>query len=217
MRSIGTIAGVLLLFVLIPPTATAEARARYNVLLFTADDMHAESMRVYGSRTDMTPQLDRFAASGMVFDRAHVNAAICAPSRAIIATGLYGHNSGAMGFMPAKPGTPEIVTTFQKAGFLAGVLGKVGHSTPVRATKWDYSFDRPDLGNGRSPTIYYERSKVFLERARSEKKPFYLMVNSHDPHRPYCYPDKLLKGAERPSKVYGPEDVEVPGFVPDLA
>jgi N-sulfoglucosamine sulfohydrolase len=217
LRSIGTIGGVLLLFVLTAAAAAAEARSRYNVLLFTADDMHAESIRVYGSRTDMTPQLDRFAASGMVFDRAHVNAAICAPSRAIIATGLYGHNSGAMGFMPAKPGTPEIVTTFQKAGYLAGVLGKVGHSTPVRATKWDYSFDRPDLGNGRSPTIYYERSKVFFERARSEKKPFYLMANSHDPHRPYCYPDKLLKGAERPSKVYGPEDVEVPGFVPDLA
>ena len=206
--------------VLLLPAVVAsavEARSRYNVLLFTADDMHAESIRVYGSRTDMTPQLDRFAATGMVFDRAHVNAAICAPSRAIIATGLYGHNSGAMGFMPARPGTPEIVTTFQEAGFLAGVLGKVGHSTPVRATKWDYSFDRPDLGNGRSPAIYYERSKVFLERARSENKPFYLMVNSHDPHRPYCYPNKLLKGAERPSKVYAPEDVEVPGFVPDLA
>ena len=42
------------------------------------------------------------------------------------------------------------------------------------------------------------------------------MVNSHDPHRPYCNPEKLTKGAEMPSKIYKPEEVEVPGFVPDL-
>ena len=42
------------------------------------------------------------------------------------------------------------------------------------------------------------------------------MVNSHDPHRPYCHPDKLTKGAAMPSQVYQPADVTVPGFLPDL-
>ena len=85
---------VILLVAATAATAVA-AEPRYNVLLFTADDMHAESMRTYGSGVkDMTPQLDRFAQSGMVFTRAHVNAAICAPSRAVIATGLYSHRSG---------------------------------------------------------------------------------------------------------------------------
>jgi len=197
--------------------AAAEEPPRYNVLLFTADDMHAESMQTYGSKVeDLTPNLDRFAKTGMVFNRAHVNAAICAPSRAVIATGLYSHNSGAMGFMPARPGTPDIVTTFQKAGYLAGILGKVSHSTPVPGVTWDYRFDQRDLGNGRSPTVYYERCKVFLDRCKSDGKPFYFMVNSHDPHRPYCNPSRLTRGAEAPSKTYRPEDVEVPGFVPDL-
>lgn len=198
-------------------TATASEQPRYNVLLFTADDMHAESMQTYGSKVkDLTPNLDRFAETAMVFNRAHVNAAICAPSRAVIATGLYSHNSGAMGFMHTRPGVPDIVTTLQKAGYLAGILGKVGHSTPVPGMEWDYHFDQKDLGNGRSPTIYYERSKVFLKRCKSEGKPFYFMVNSHDPHRPYCNPQKLTRGAEMPSKTYEPQDVEVPGFVPDL-
>jgi N-sulfoglucosamine sulfohydrolase len=197
--------------------AAAAEQPRYNVLLFTADDMHAESMQNYGSQVkDLTPNLDRFAKTGMVFDRAHVNAAICAPSRAVIATGLYSHNSGAMGFMPARPGTPDIVTSFQQANYLAGILGKVGHSTPVPGMTWDYQFDRRELGNGRSPTLYYERSTVFFKRCKSEGKPFYFMVNSHDPHRPYCNPAKLTTGAEAPSKTYEPEDVEVPGFVPDL-
>ena len=197
--------------------SAAAEQSRCNVLLFTADDMHAESMRTYGSKVeDLTPQLDRFAESGMVFGRAHVNAAICAPSRAVIATGLYSHNSGAMGFMPTRSGIPDIVTTFQKAGYLAGILGKVGHSTPVPGMEWDYRFDRRELGNGRSPTIYYERCKVFLDRCKAEGKPFYFMVNSHDPHRPCCNPAKLTHGAEMPGRTYTPQEVEVPGFVPDL-
>lgn len=188
-----------------------------NILLFTADDLHAESLGVYGGRpVDLTPNLDAFAAEAMQFDRAHVNAAICAPCRAIIATGRYSHRSGAMGFMKAREDVPDIVTTLQASGYLAGVLGKVGHSTPKTSMKWDYEFDQKDLGNGRDPELYYQRSRVFLERSLKEKKPFYFMVNSHDPHRPYCDPAKLTRGAAMPSRTYSASDVDVPGFLPDL-
>jgi N-sulfoglucosamine sulfohydrolase len=189
---------------------------QYNILLFTADDLHAESLRTYGSQSNMTPQLDAFAKSGFLFERAHVNAAICGPSRAIIATGQYGHNSGAVGFRQANPGTPTLMTVLRSAGFNCGILGKVSHSTPVKGFRWDYHFDQKDLGNGRSPSLYYQRSKEFFEQCKSENKPFYFMVNSHDPHRPYCNPEKLTEGAEMPSKVYAPDEVEVPGFLPDL-
>jgi N-sulfoglucosamine sulfohydrolase len=204
----------LLALCLAPFTDAADSP---NVLLFTADDLHAESLGVYsGKPADLTPNLDKFAAQGMQFMRAHVNTAICAPCRAIIATGRYSHRSGAMGFMKARDDVPDIVTTFKAAGFLTGILGKVAHSTPKSSMKWDYAFDQKELGNGRSPSIYAERSKVFLERAKAENKPFYFMVNSHDPHRPYCNPDNLTKGAEMPSKIYSPEEVDVPGFLPDL-
>ncbi|MGB0580436.1 MAG: sulfatase family protein [Limisphaerales bacterium] len=198
-------------------TIQTQAAKRHNILLFTADDLHAESLGVYGGKVpDLTPNLDRFAAQGMLFNRAHVNVAICAPCRAVIATGLLSHNSGAMGFMKARPDTPDIVTTLQGGGYLAGILGKVSHSTPTTKMKWDYSFDQKDLGNGRSPQLYYERSVAFFKRCEDEKKPFYFMVNSHDPHRPYCNPGKLTKGAEMPSRTYQPSEVEVPGFVPDI-
>ena len=197
--------------------ASAIAADRTNILLFTADDLHAESLETYGGKVaGLTPNLDKFAKSATVFENGHVNVAICAPCRAVIATGLLSHNSGAMGFMPAKPGTPTMTSLLQKAGFNCGILGKVSHSTPVGTDKWDYAFDQKDLGNGRSPTLYYERSKTFFATCKDENKPFYFMVNSHDPHRPYCNPKKLTKGAEMPSQIYAPEDVEVPGFVPDL-
>ncbi|MDF1753659.1 MAG: sulfatase [Verrucomicrobiales bacterium] len=190
---------------------------RPNILLFTADDLHANSLGVYGGKpVDLTPNLDAFAASGMLFRRAHVNAAICAPCRAIIATGRYSHRSGAMGFMPARPDVPDIVTTMQAGGYRAGILGKVPHSTPKTSMKWDYQFDQRELGNGRNPKLYEERSAAFFESCKTEGKPFYFMVNSHDPHRPYCNPKKLTKGAAMPSKIYEADEVEVPGFLPDL-
>jgi N-sulfoglucosamine sulfohydrolase len=210
--------GILMVIaLLLSTTASAAEQKRLNVLLFTADDLHAGSLQTYGGKVEgLTPNLDRFAKEGMVFGRAHVNVAICAPCRAVIATGLLSHNSGALGFMPARPGTPTIVSVLQGSGYRCGILGKVGHSTPVAGTKWDFSFDQKELGNGRSPTIYYNRAKEFMARCKKENKPFYFMVNSHDPHRPYCNPNKLTKGAEAPSKIYKPEDVEVLGFVPDL-
>lgn len=198
-------------------TLNLSAKEKYNVLLFTADDLHGGSLETYGGKVkDLTPNLDNFAKQSMTFDKAHVNVAICAPVRAVIATGLLSHNSGAMGFMPTKLGVPEVSGIFRKAGFKTGILGKYSHSTSVPGMTWDYNFDQKDLGNGRSPKLYYERSKEFFDMCKSEEKNFYFMVNSHDPHRPYCDVNKLTKGAEMPSKVYKPEDVEVPGFVPDL-
>ncbi len=209
---------VLIAIAVVPTTGRgAEPESRLNVLLFTADDLHAESVGVFAGRPEgLTPNLDRFARQGLRFDRAHVNVAICAPCRAVIATGLYSHRSGALGFIKANDGTPDVVTTFQEAGYRAGILGKYGHSTPVRSMKWDYAFDQKDLGNGRNPEIYYQRSRTFFQQCKDENQPFYFMVNSHDPHRPYCNPDKLTAGAAMPSKVYQPEEVTVPRFLPDL-
>jgi N-sulfoglucosamine sulfohydrolase len=51
---------------------------------------------------------------------------------------------------------------------------------------------------------------------RRKEKPFYLMVNSHDPHRPFHIPGKPIKNAKEPSKTYTRDDVHVPGFLPDL-
>ena len=209
--------GGLCLALLLTGLAPAPAAEKTNILLFTADDLHAESLGAYGGMpTDLTPNLNAFAAEGLKFNRAHVNVAICAPCRAVIATGRYSHRSGAMGFMPARENVPDLVNTLQAGGYLAGILGKVGHSSPKKSMNWDYAFDQRDLGNGRNPEIYYQRSKTFLALSKKERKPFYFMVNSHDPHRPYCNPEKLTKGAAMPSRTYKPSDVTVPGFLPDL-
>ena len=164
-----------------------------NVLLFTADDMHCQSLESFGGKVPgLTPNLDRFAAEGMRFERAHVNVAICQPSRGVLATGRYGHNSGIMGFMHTTRDIPTIMQTLQDAGYLTGILGKVGHSTPHANFQWDFVHDQNELGAGRDPQIYYEYCREFLQRCRQENKPFYFMVNSHDLHRPFHIPGQPI-------------------------
>jgi N-sulfoglucosamine sulfohydrolase len=72
------------------------------------------------------------------------------------------------------------------------------------------------LGNGRSPQRYCGYCKEFFSQCRESDQPFYFMVNSHDPHRPYHVPGRKYGESEEPSRTYDPSEVEVPGFVPDL-
>ena len=192
-------------------------RKNLNVLLFTADDLNCDSVGCFGGKVPgLTPNLDAFASQGVRFENAHVTVAICQPSRGVLATGLYGHNSGVMGFMHTDRDIPTVMQTFRDAGYLTGVLGKVKHSTPKADYQWDFAHDQKELGNGRDPDIYYSYCREFLARCRRQDKPFYFMVNSHDPHRPYHIPGKPAKGAKEPSKIYNTDEVSVPGFVPDL-
>ncbi|MHC4568647.1 MAG: sulfatase family protein, partial [Planctomycetota bacterium] len=194
-----------------------DARDTLNVLLFTADDLNCESVGCFGGRVPgLTPNLDAFASQGMRFENAHVTVAICQPSRGALATGRYAHNSGVMGFMHTDRDIATVMQTLRDAGYLTGILGKIKHSTPHADYQWDFAHDQKELGNGRDPDIYYRYSKEFLATCRRENKPFYFMVNSHDPHRPYHIVGKPVKGAKEPSETYEPADVAVPGFVPDL-
>lgn len=198
------------------------ANAPLNVLLITADDLGYEAMDFlqggcHGTMVGVTPNISKLASEGLVFQHGFVNAAICAPSRSIIATGLYGHNSGLFGFNKLSKVVPTVFGEFQKSGYLTGILGKVSHSTPDLNFKWDFEYDYQDLGAGRSPTKYHDYAQEFFARCKKENKPFYFMVNSHDPHRPFYDPEgKRKNGEEVPSRLYKPEEVYVPGYLPDL-
>ncbi len=199
---------------------SSQSKEPLNILLFTADDLDKHSLGCYGSKVeDISPNIDKFASEALMFNHAYVNNSICAPSRGILATGLYGHNSGIMGFMKMSPDckTPLIMEVMREHGYQVGVLSKVNHSTPKESFKWDFVYTRQQLGDGRNPGLYYNKAKDFFDMARNEGNPFYFMVNSDDPHRPFFVPGQELKGGmAKPSRIYTPEEIEVPGFLPDL-
>lgn len=193
---------------------------RPNVLFIAADDMNYDAPGVTGNRMPgVTPHIDALAAEGVRFVHAHVTAAVCQPSRQSLMTGRYPHNNGAPGFDPIAEDVPTLQEQLAAAGYLNGILGKVGHLAPQHKFCWHTSLDAGDLGRGRDPRRYYEEAKAFLERARAAGRPFFLMANSHDPHRPFAgSEDERRKFGEHAPvrRTFAPEEVVVPGFLPDL-
>ncbi len=73
--------------VLLAPLGLYSAEPKPNILLILSDDHSYPHVGCYGNQDIMTPNLDRFAAEGMRFDRAYVTSPQCVPSRASIFTG----------------------------------------------------------------------------------------------------------------------------------
>jgi len=196
---------------------------RPNILLITADDMNWNAPGCFGGRTAITPNIDRLASEGMRFEHAHVTIAVCQPSRSALMTGRYPHRNGAEGFEPIDVTVPTLQEQLHEAGYLNGILGKVTHLAPREKFKWDMVQDFEQLGNGRNPQLYYKYARGFFEQAADQGRSFFLMANSHDPHRPFHGSDQeqksfagVLKDIPAPSRLYKSDQIEVPGFLPDL-
>ena len=194
-----------------------------NVLLLLADDMNYNTIGCYGCPVDdISPNLDSLAEQGMRFDNAHVSIAVCMPSRQCLLTGLYPTHNGAPGFVPIREDVTTLPEVLRENGYYNGIIGKVEHCKPTHKFAWDYYKDTFNAENcfGRSPYIYGRDAAEFFDSAKKEGKPFFLMANSHDPHRPFAgSQDELTRffGFNTyASRVYTEEEAWVPGFLPDL-
>ncbi len=195
-----------------------------NILLFTVDDMNWDTPGAFGGQYgDCTPNLDRFAGKARCFRHAHVTVAVCLPSRSVLMTGRYPHHNGSEGFRAIHPAVPTLPEWLKdQHGYRTGILGKVAHCCPPHKFRWDMQVDYEDLGFGRDPNRYAEEMETFL--SERDAAPFFLMVNSHDPHRPFHggvqEPQKWTEEERRhippPDRVMTPEEVNVPGFLPDI-
>ena len=216
---------------------SASAESKLNVMFITLDDMNRDSVGVYGSKVKgTTPNIDKLAGEGLRFEHGHVSIAICMPTRAVWMTGRYPHNSGALGFTKINPSVPTLPETLLKNGFMTGILGKTEHVVPSRQKAFGYRRDRSEMVNGRSQELYGQFTAEFLGKVKKADKPFFLMVNAHDPHRPF---DNRKPASERksavevegtskdkkkgkrgdypaPSRIYQPDEIVIPGFLPDL-
>ncbi|MCA9270386.1 MAG: sulfatase [Planctomycetales bacterium] len=197
----------------------AEPAGKLNVLLITADDLNFDSLGVTGSKTpDISPNLDRLASEGLLFARAHVNVAVCQPCRECLMTGRYPHRNGGTGFNPIRRDVPTLGESLRAAGYFQGIMAKVAHLAPQDKFCWDVVVQPQELGNGRDPALYSRHAAEFFAQAKQAGKPFFLMANSQDPHRPFAgsAQEGSRKTAAKVRRTYAPSEVAVPGFLPYL-
>lgn len=200
--------------------AQRQSAPKPNVLLITVDDMNWNTPGAFGGKVpNITPNIDKLAAQGMRFELGHVTIAVCQPSRSCLMTGRFPHRNGAEGFHPIKNDVPTLQERLHEAGYLLGIFAKNNHLAPREKFHWDTYVTPEELGTGRDPEKYYASATAFLARAKAEKKPFFLMANSQDPHRPFAGSDQELKsfGKHLPySRKIREDEIQLPGFLPDL-
>ena len=65
-----------------------------NIIWLVAEDIGPSMLACYGDSLAYTPNINRLAQHGVVYDKAYATAPICAPSRSCLMTGLYATSLG---------------------------------------------------------------------------------------------------------------------------
>lgn len=60
-----------------------------NIVILMADQLTASALKTYGNNVSLTPNIDKLADEGVVFESAYCNSPLCAPSRASLMTGQF--------------------------------------------------------------------------------------------------------------------------------
>ncbi|MBK1877246.1 sulfatase [Pelagicoccus mobilis] len=128
---------------LLSATAYSESGKPLNILFIGVDDLRVE-LGCYGDAIAKTPNIDKLAKDGLLFERAYVQQAVCAASRASILTGCRPDSTGvdypySEYFMHEFRKTrPSIAEFFFDKGYFARTFGKIHHGFEDHMTERHY-------------------------------------------------------------------------------
>lgn len=202
-----------LLIALVAILKAAENNPKPNIILIISDDQGFCDYGFMGSKTAVTPNLDRLAAQSQLYTRGY-SMPVCSPSLATLLTGLLPHQHGITGNdLAASTGKPEkknrnpltkrllanpliLPKALTDAGYLTFQSGKlwnttfkdVGFTHGMTDTAGRHGDAGLDIGRkGLKPLL------DFMDFAQTEKKPFFVWYAPMLPHQPHNPPKQLLK------------------------
>src|SRR5262245_4066916 len=150
-----------------------------NIVVFLTDDHSLLDSTVYGSKDDRTPNMQRLAAAGLVFDRAFVASPSCAPSRAALLTGLWPARNGAeANHTKPKAELKKLPAYLQELGYEVVSFGKVSHYQHTA----DYGFDF--FAHDKFHEDVAISAGIKWLRARKSDKPLCIFFGTNWPHVP---------------------------------
>ena len=210
--------GILIFIILLNLSSCKQGQAELdkkpNIILILTDDQGWGDLSLNGNRDINTPNIDKLAQEGIVFNRFYVNA-VCSPTRAEILTGRYAVRSGV--YSTSEGGErinldetllPEIL---KDNGYKTGAFGKWHSGTQgpyhpnSRGFDEYYGFTSGHWGNYFSPMLDHNGAIVqgsgflpdditnkaleFIENHQEE--PFFVFLPYNTPHSPMQVPDSL--------------------------
>lgn len=172
----------------------------FNVILITVDTLRADRLGCYGFIPDVTPAMNKMAASGVRFENCIAQTPLTLPSHTTILTGTLPIHHGVRdnGGFVVSPRLETMAESFKAAGYRTAAFV----SAYVLDSKWglnqgfDYYFDRFDLGRFEKISLGEVQRRAeetidevlaWLEKNKSQK--FFAWVHLYDPHTPYEPPE----------------------------
>jgi arylsulfatase A-like enzyme len=181
-----------------------------NVLIVHWHDL-GRHLGAYGHPDVSSPRLDRLAAEGILFTRAHATAPLCSPSRGSLFTGRYPQSNGLIGLAhhgwEYRGGVRTLPQLLSESGWYSALFG-MQHETSYPSR---LGFDEFDVSNSYCEYVV-DRAQEWLREWLPEAtedvagQPFLLTAGFFETHRPY--PHDRYESADS-------ADVEPPDYLPD--
>ena len=186
-----------------------------NIIFIMSDDHAAPAISAYkGFLTQVakTPNLDRIANEGMLFNNCFCTNSICTPSRATILTGKYSHKNGVLTLSDRFDGSQQTFPKLlQQAGYHTAMIGKWHLKTeptgfdhynvlpgqglyfnPLMKEKgkpWQDGREGGEVHEGYVTDVITDVALDFLTN-RPQDKPFCLLLQHKAPHDEWEYDPK---------------------------
>jgi arylsulfatase A-like enzyme len=184
-----------------------EKPKRPNIIYIMADDHAMQAISAYGhpiSKLAPTPNIDRIANEGVLFQNNFCTNSICGPSRAVVLTGKFSHVNGFRmngdRFDGSQQTFPKLL---QKAGYKTAIIGKWHlYGLPQGFDYWNVLTDQGNYYNPDFISVNEQSKKVdttrvfgyatdiitdnaidYISKAKDSDQPFMLMVHHKAPHR----------------------------------
>lgn len=203
---------------------------RMNIVFLLADDLRWNSLHCTGTDFLVTPNIDKLAANGVLFNNACVTTPICCVSRASLLTGQFMSRHGVDRFskqIPEDKFGDTYPATLRAAGYYTGFVGKYGVGK-IRAEDFDFSSEyegkhwypvdangkvgaMPVKGTITGDSIHVTdrnaNDAIAFLRSRPKDKPFDLSVSFFAPHAEDNHPDQYRY---KPSSEKYYSDITIP-------
>ncbi|WP_395737857.1 sulfatase-like hydrolase/transferase [Prosthecobacter sp.] len=175
----------------------AKSAQQLNVLFIMADDLRAE-IGCYGAKHIHSPNIDKLAASGTLFERAYCQVSVCNPSRSSLLGGVRPDTTGVLDNQHfLRPQLPDIVTLpqhFKNNGWQSVSLGKIFHHSEREPGDDPLSWSEPSWYHGVPDPGWFVKETQDKLKAIKKLPP---------DKRPKLVRGPPFEAADEPDEVYG--------------
>ena len=198
-----------------------------NLVMISVDDLFAyQKFRHTFGVEIMTPNMDRLAGQGTIFDNAYAATPLCGPSRAAILTGQTPFETGIMENVDYYnlDRSELLPTILHDAGMTTALFGKIFHSYPepeYAEGMLDITEEPSGIGNkvdggavgpgaeDYADFITIQNAIDMLNDHAGDDTPFALMAGLRRPHLPWIVPQEYYD-------LYPVEDIVAAGYPDDF-